>query len=224
VEFAQAALALQDLSGGRYEAALGAGWARDEVEGMGLPFPDDRTRARRFKEALQVIRDLLREGACQFDGEHYRISIRGLSPLSESPPPLVAAVAGPWTASNVPPLVDRVEIALPGSAHPMIGGAWDASRLGQLRWDDIARMCDRIRAANPSVLISCGLVYGVGAPAAVAPLRTAFGDGLISSLIGDPADVAARLVEFTELGIDRITLMPFVEGSHAAIAPHLKID
>ncbi len=104
----------------------------------------------------------------------------------------------------------------------MIGGTWDASRLGQLHWDDIARMCDRIRAANPSVLISCGLVYGAGEPADVAPLRTAFGNGLISSLIGDPADVAARLVEFAELGIDRITLMPFVEESHATIAPHLR--
>ena len=81
---------------------------------------------------------------------------------------------------------------------------------------------DRIRAASSSVRISCGLVYGVGSPADVAPLRTAFGDGLISSLVGEPAHVAARLAEFAELGIDRITLMPLVLGSHAAIAPHLR--
>ncbi|MYE86130.1 MAG: LLM class flavin-dependent oxidoreductase, partial [Gammaproteobacteria bacterium] len=40
VEFAQAALALQTFSGGRFEAGLGAGWAAAEMRAMGMTYPD----------------------------------------------------------------------------------------------------------------------------------------------------------------------------------------
>ena len=200
---------------------MGAGWACDEVDAVGAEFPDDRGRARRFREALQIVRDLLRHGSCRFEGEHYRIKVDDLSPLSDTPPPLIAAVAGPWTAANIPQLVDRVEIALSGSAHPMLGGIWDGSRLGQLQRDHVARMCDRIRTANPDVMLSCGLLFGVGEPAEVAPLQEALGHGLVASLLGEPEQVASQLATFEDLGIDRITLLPMLPDSHATIASFL---
>lgn len=59
VEVAQAALTLQALTGGRYEVGLGAGWAEAEITGSSLDYPDARTRAQRFREAVMIVRDLL---------------------------------------------------------------------------------------------------------------------------------------------------------------------
>ena len=65
-----------------------------------------------FREALQIVRELLRSGTCRFEGEHYTIDVPVLGPLSETPPPLVASVGGPWTMQHITPLVDRVELAI----------------------------------------------------------------------------------------------------------------
>ena len=54
VEFAQAALTLHRVSGGRCEAGLGAGWAENEITGMGWKFPSARDRVGQYIEALQI--------------------------------------------------------------------------------------------------------------------------------------------------------------------------
>ncbi len=221
VEFAQAALALNDLSGGRYDVALGAGWSRDEVLGMGWDYPEDAARARRFKEALQVVRDLLKDGSCQFAGEYFTIDISGLALVRATPPSLIAAVAGQWTARNIPPVVDRVELALPGVANPMHGGKWDASRLGQLTRDELARMCERVRDANPSVSISCCVLVGAGDVATVRLMKEAFAGGFVESCVGEPSEVAEHLAGLADLGISRITTISTVAGSYERLAPHL---
>src|SRR3712207_3396712 len=71
VEFAQAALQMQAVSGGRFEAGLGAGWERDEAEGASLSYPPPGARAGRYAEAVQIVRDLLAKGTCSFHGRYY---------------------------------------------------------------------------------------------------------------------------------------------------------
>ena len=79
VEFAQAALSLHALSSGRYEVGLGAGWAKEELVASGLDYPPPRQRAERFREAVIVVRDLLR-GACKHDGRHYKVDLLAAGP------------------------------------------------------------------------------------------------------------------------------------------------
>ena len=52
IEFALAALQMQSVSGGRFEAGLGAGWSRDEAVGAGLGYPSTGVRAGRYIEAV----------------------------------------------------------------------------------------------------------------------------------------------------------------------------
>jgi alkanesulfonate monooxygenase SsuD/methylene tetrahydromethanopterin reductase-like flavin-dependent oxidoreductase (luciferase family) len=59
VEFAQAALSLQAASRGRFEAGLGAGWAQDEMDAMGEPYPEPGVRVSRYVEALRIASSLL---------------------------------------------------------------------------------------------------------------------------------------------------------------------
>ena len=80
VEFAQAALQMQAVSGGRFEAGLGAGWDAVETAGAGLEFPAAGARAGRYAEAIRIVRQLLDTGACEFHGDHYDIDIPALGP------------------------------------------------------------------------------------------------------------------------------------------------
>lgn len=223
VEFAQASLALQDYSLNRYEAALGAGWAEDEIVARGEVFPPNAARARRFRESLLVLRDLLRTGECSFSGEHYTIELSGLGPLTAVTPPLIAAVAGPWTMANIPPIVDQVELSIPGAANPMSDGKWDMSRMGQLKRDDLARACDRVREANPEVAISCAVVFGlaVGPDSPFAAMKESLGDGFIGSCFGEPAQVAETLDGLSTLGISRLTMMATTPDGHSLLAAQL---
>src|SRR5262245_60623264 len=58
VEFAQASLQMQIVSGGRFEAGLGAGWTKEEAVGASLHYPEPSERAGRLIEAVQIVRQL----------------------------------------------------------------------------------------------------------------------------------------------------------------------
>ena len=102
VEYAQAALSLHALSAGRFQVGLGAGWAKDEIVASGLEYPTARERAERFREAVVIVRDLLR-GPCHYDGLHYKIDLAAAGPAATPPPILAAALGGPWTIKHFAP-------------------------------------------------------------------------------------------------------------------------
>src|SRR4051794_9931178 len=95
VETAQAAITLSELSNGRFELGLGAGWLRSELEAIGIDFPQPRVRAQRYVAAIKLVRDLFSSGRAVGDGHHYRVDIDLGRPPRRSPS-LIGAVAGPW--------------------------------------------------------------------------------------------------------------------------------
>lgn len=74
---AKEAATLDILSEGRFELGMGAGWMTSDYEAAGIAMDAPGVRIARLEEAVQVVRGLLSEGPCDFEGEHYRI--RGLS-------------------------------------------------------------------------------------------------------------------------------------------------
>ena len=112
VEFAQASLTLNMLSGGRFEPGLGAGWMGQEMVATGRVFPDGPTRVSMYREALTIVRDLLRTGTCRFKGEHYSVDITDppMACVMDPPPDLIGSASGPRALREITPLVDRLEI------------------------------------------------------------------------------------------------------------------
>lgn len=112
------ALAISELSGGRFRLGLGAGWQEREHREFGFHLGGLKTRFDRFEEALQVITLLLRsEEPVSFDGEFYRLENALILPkpsLANQPPiviggkgpkrtlPLTARYADEWNAVGVP--------------------------------------------------------------------------------------------------------------------------
>ena len=74
---AKEAATLDILSEGRFELGLGAGWMTSDYEAAGIEMDPPSVRIARLEEAIHVVRGLLSEGPCTFEGEHY--AIRGLS-------------------------------------------------------------------------------------------------------------------------------------------------
>jgi alkanesulfonate monooxygenase SsuD/methylene tetrahydromethanopterin reductase-like flavin-dependent oxidoreductase (luciferase family) len=217
VEFAQASLSMQVVSGGRFEAGLGAGWARDEMERTGQVFPDGRTRARMFHEAVQIVREIVAGRPCRFEGEHYQVDVPVLGPLPPVPPPVTASVGSPWTMRNITPLVDRVELKMGRSTR---GGGLDLDALASVTRAEVREMIDTVKSANPDVKVS--LLAFVGCGPHVAAMHEVLGAGLYGSMVGEPARVAEALRSLGDMGIDRVQVSQWLPGSMTAVAPHLR--
>jgi F420-dependent oxidoreductase-like protein len=68
---------VDQMSGGRIELGIGAGWFEAEHTAYGIPFPPVRERFDRFEEQLAIISGLLAAPAGKtfdFEGEHYRLA------------------------------------------------------------------------------------------------------------------------------------------------------
>lgn len=222
VEFSQAALALQQTSGGRFEAGLGAGWEEDEMALSGMRYPDGPERMSRYIESLSVARQLLATGQCQHQGEFYTVDISGLvgiGPVSDTPPPLVGSVGGPRGLRQVPPLVDRVEIQ--SSARGIRGGRIDLGVVGTVTRDEIRRNIDRVKEAHPDKPLGMFIMTAVGDSETVRRIKAAYNDGYLGRFVGQPDEVASALEEISELELDRVQLTEMTPRSYEALSPSL---
>jgi alkanesulfonate monooxygenase SsuD/methylene tetrahydromethanopterin reductase-like flavin-dependent oxidoreductase (luciferase family) len=218
VELAQAVLMVQAQSGGRAEAGIGAGWSRVELDAAGLPYPEGRVRARMLREAVIIVRELVTTGVCRFDGDHYRIDVPVLGPLTDPPPPIVASLGSPWTLRNVAPLVDRVEVSIGRSNRQ---GANDLAALASVTLDEVRGMVDAVRESAPDVPLTFMAFAAAGDDPGVERMRS-LGDQLYGGFVGEPAAVADTLRAAAEvLGVDRIQVTGWTAGTYAALAPEL---
>ena len=77
---AQAARQLQQISDGRFELGVGAGWYEAEVTNLGMRWPSPGERAAAFAEAVQVLRPLLAGEGYTFHGDFYDVDLPPVGP------------------------------------------------------------------------------------------------------------------------------------------------
>lgn len=210
VEFAQAAMAMQVASNGRFEAGLGAGWAAKELAAMGMDYPAPGVRVERFVEALNICRALFQTGECKFEGRWYQVDITGFEAGDAAPPKLVGALGGPRMLREASPLLDRIEVKAAGVATR--GGDLDFTKLGQVTIDNVKRKVEQARSANPDAPLSFfGLCSAsAGSEAMAAGFAT---DSIYKPFFGEPAQVVEGFEALADLGFDRVTVSP-VDPAH----------
>jgi probable F420-dependent oxidoreductase len=92
VVLAKEAATLQQLSGGRFELGLGAGWLRDEYEAAGMAFDRGGVRVGRLEEAVALVKELFAGKEVRFEGEHYRVDgVTNHPPVERAPRVLIGA-------------------------------------------------------------------------------------------------------------------------------------
>ena len=219
VEFAQASLQLQKVSGGRFEAGLGAGWDRAETEAAGLVYPGAGDRAGRYAEAVQIVRQLFATGACSFHGRYYDIEVPKLGPSDRDPPPLVASLGGDRTIREIAPLVDRVELKL--NAPATRDGSLDFVKLAEIPRTHLSDLVAKVRAVNPTVPLGVLVLCSVGQDDRTRALEQQLGDSLMGGFFGPVGKVVASLGALADVGLERVQISPFTDTSYELLAPHL---
>lgn len=68
---ARMACTLHSFSGGRLQLSVGAGWYESEYVSHGFSFPPLATRLSQFREALTIIKAMVKDGRIDFDGRHF---------------------------------------------------------------------------------------------------------------------------------------------------------
>jgi alkanesulfonate monooxygenase SsuD/methylene tetrahydromethanopterin reductase-like flavin-dependent oxidoreductase (luciferase family) len=91
---AKIAETVDEISGGRLNLLVGAGWHQPEYDAYGFPFDH---RVSRFEEGFQIVHDLLKTGHSTFDGQFERTDQCELRPRGPRPGgiPLIVGSNGP---------------------------------------------------------------------------------------------------------------------------------
>ncbi|MCF2535736.1 LLM class F420-dependent oxidoreductase [Streptomyces sp. FB2] len=193
---------VDQMSGGRVELGLGAGWFEDEHKAYGIPFPKEKFG--RLEEQLAIVTGLWETKVGEtfdFQGKYYT--------LSDSP-------------ALPKPAQDRIPVLIGGhgaTRTPRLAGKFaDEFNMPFAGIDDSARQFGRVRDAvreagrRPEDLVySNALVVCVGKDdQEVARRAAAIGrevDELKENgLAGSPAEVVEKIGRYQEAGSQRIYL------------------
>jgi F420-dependent oxidoreductase-like protein len=79
--FAKVVATVDEMSGGRVEVGMGAGWNEAEHHQLGIPFPALRERYDRLEESLAIVHGLWTEpDGWSFEGRHWQVRNARLRP------------------------------------------------------------------------------------------------------------------------------------------------
>ncbi|HET8569680.1 MAG TPA: LLM class flavin-dependent oxidoreductase [Candidatus Limnocylindria bacterium] len=92
---AKIAATVQELSGGRLELGIGAGWKANEYRAYGYEFPPPGVRVAQLAETLEICTRLWTEERVTFEGRHYRVRDAVASPKPAPRPPVWVGGAKP---------------------------------------------------------------------------------------------------------------------------------
>jgi F420-dependent oxidoreductase-like protein len=197
---------VDEMSGGRVELGLGAGWFESEHKAYAIPFPPLGERFDRLSEQLDIITGLWTTPTGEtFDyfGTHYSVvdSPALPKPVQTPQPPIVIGGSG---AKRTPALTAKFasEFNMPFASLDEL-----KTQYGRVA----AALADAGRAAD-SLTYSAAFVVCAGRDESeIARRAAAIGrevDELRSNspLVGTPGEIVDRLTPFADAGVQRVYL------------------
>jgi F420-dependent oxidoreductase-like protein len=195
---------VDNMSGGRVELGLGAGWFLDEHRANAIPFPDLGERFERLSEQLDIVTGMWAAPAGEefdYDGRHYQITRSpGLPKPVQQPLPIVIGGGG---AKRTPALAARhaAEYNLAFQSQERF-----TEQRGRVR-----AACEAIGRDPGSLVYSCALVVCTGRDDAeiarrAAAIRREVPELKQNGLCGTPEQVVERLRSWAAIGAERAYL------------------
>lgn len=218
--FAKVVATVDEMSGGRVEVGMGAGWNEEEHSELGIPFPPLRERYDELEESLAMIHGLWTEpDGWSYQGQHWQLRRSHLRPRptfsgKRHPRLILGGDGGPRLARLVATYADEFNRT---SASP----------------DNVLGAYARVRAAceaadrDPDSVVLSAMV-GVLVADSESEMRERveqqlafFGSGGGSAdewlaerkdrwIMGTPEQAALRIAEFAAAGVQRIMLQDFL--------------
>ncbi|WP_154942065.1 LLM class F420-dependent oxidoreductase [Micromonospora palomenae] len=199
---------VDQMSGGRVELGIGAGWYEREHTSYGIPFPAVGERFDRLAEQLEIVTGLWRTpvgDTYTHLGDHYRlVDAPALpKPVQRPGPPVIVGGRGP---KRTPELAARYadEFNMPFKSVEETAAAYERVR----------EACDRTGRAESGrapLVLSAGVVVAIGRTDAearrrAAPLHVKSALPPEDPVVGSPAQLIDRLGEFAAIGATRVHL------------------
>ena len=188
---------VDQMSGGRVELGLGAGWYEAEHRAYGIPFPS--ARLGRLEEQLAIVTGLWSTPVGEkfsFDGKYYQLADSPALPKpAQSPVPIIVGGNGPTrTPAIAAKYADEFNV-------PFRSVADTAAQFGRVRE----------AAGGRELTYSAAVTLCVGKDDAEVARRAAaigreIGDLKANGAAGTPAEVAEKLSQFAEAGASRLYL------------------
>lgn len=87
---------IDNLSEGRLEVGMGAGWMDEEYRAYGYEFPDVPVRLKQLEEGLQILKLMFTEKKPSFKGRYYSIheALNNPKPVQKPHPPITVGGSG----------------------------------------------------------------------------------------------------------------------------------
>jgi F420-dependent oxidoreductase-like protein len=196
---------VDQMSGGRVEIGIGAGWYEAEHTAYGIPFPPLAERFERLDEQLAIVTGLWKSpvGArFSFEGKHHR--------LDDSP-----ALPKPAQDPHPPVIVGGIGRARTPRLAAGYASEYNAPfitpDLAGLQYERVRKACEAAGRDPATMTFSAAQVLCCGVDEAEVSRRAAAigreaGELRESGLAGTPDQVVSKLARFAELGATRVYL------------------
>ncbi|MEU6034672.1 TIGR03621 family F420-dependent LLM class oxidoreductase [Actinomadura sp. NPDC047616] len=199
VLLAKEAATLDQVSGGRFELGVGAGWLREEYDRAGIPFDPPGVRVERLEESLRILRGLLGGEKVSMTGRHYSVRDLEVFPRPASRPPLLVGAGSRrmlGLAGRYADIVGILPRALPDGTI--------SDEITERLPGTIARKVDHVRAQGRDVELSMLVspTFGPGPREAAARVAVLRGWGassaelvldMPSQFVGPPDHIAEQM-------------------------------
>jgi F420-dependent oxidoreductase-like protein len=196
---------VDQMSRGRVELGIGAGWFADEHTAYGIPFPSLGERFDRYEEQLAIVTGLWNTPVGEtfdFDGKHYQLfrSPALPKPVQDGGIPIIVGGAG---KKRTPRLAARYA----GEFNVPFASVEDNARL----FAGVREACEEAGRDPASMVYSSALVLCVGRDEAEIARRAAAIGREVAELrergvAGTPAEAVDILGRYAEAGAERVYL------------------
>jgi alkanesulfonate monooxygenase len=226
--FAKIAATVDEMSGGRVEMALGAGWNEPEHAELGIPYPDLVGRMDRLEESLAIVRGLWEEpDGWDFQGRHYQVHDSLFRPKGKRPNLILGGNGKPRSLRLAATYADEYNIS---SSTP------DEVRTINA---DLDKACAKIGRDPATVTrsVMAGALVGrddadfaqrLDAQMAIFGERAADGKAWLDArrdrwILGTPDQATPRIAAYRESGVQRLLYQVFLprDLEHVALVGEL---
>jgi alkanesulfonate monooxygenase SsuD/methylene tetrahydromethanopterin reductase-like flavin-dependent oxidoreductase (luciferase family) len=205
--FANSAVTIDHLSGGRVELGLGAGWHQEEYSSYGIPFEPGAIRLRRLREYAEIVRALLHDESVTFDGEFWQLREARCDPKALQP-------GGPrlWIGAHGPRALAQAG---------QLGDGWNTPFVSS---EEFGRRAEIVRANVPGLRtfetgVTLALVHGESDP--LPRLQEWFGEAASQvepgTLYGSSARIIDAVGRYVDAGADWILIAARAPFDHESL-------
>jgi F420-dependent oxidoreductase-like protein len=222
--FAKVVTTVAEMSGGRVEVGLGAGWNELEHARHGIPYPETGVRFEMLEDHLAILHGLWTQpDGWSYEGRHWSVTDARFYPKPPAPEGrrhpnvIVGGSGGPRMSALVARYADEMNIS---SASPARVG--EAYQRLDAACSEIGRdPAEVTRSAMTGVLVGESeddvrerislLLDSIGSH---GDPDTWLAERATRWIIGTPDQARSRVEEFQEAGVQRIMLQTFLPRDH----------